>query len=482
MTAQDTVGDFFRSVEKGEVGLPRRPAPQAPPVTTTPGTEITPEMLRDSFPAPLSGSAPGLELRPDPAPLFPNRSTGWPTGRPTGRPSAPAHPAPLPPAPPVLAQPQGGKGLHAPSAASSPAPRAVSDAAAEPPSLERMVGQMLLVGFIGTELKNTSPVLNWLRRGVVGGVVLLPRNVVSPPQVRLLTAMLQQAARQERGIPALVAVEQEGGLAQTLPPSKGFDGMSAAARLGQGTVEATETAARRGGLELAALGLNLNLAPVADVNSNPLNEEIGKKFRAFSPNPAYTSLHVRAFGRGMAAANVIPCLKYFPGTGNISGMRSMAGSASFVPLSLPDMGGTWRSVELRPYADALAQGWTGAVMPALAYHRGLDALHPATLSPRMITELLRQRMGFQGVVISNDLEALAPWYTLEDAVLLAVRAGADMLFVPGQGDAAPDGAALHGVLVRLVREGRISSQRLRQSWQRIMALKQRFVYDASSMR
>lgn len=335
---------------------------------------------------------------------------------------------------------------------------------------------MLLVGFSGTELQNNAPILEQIRQGRVGGVILLPRNVESPPQVRVLAATLQRAARD--GVPLLIAAEQEGGLVQTLPPNKGFEGAPAAAVVGRETPDAVRTVARRMGLEMAALGLNMALAPVADVNLNPLGEEIGKRFRSFSPDAQRVATMAAAFGQGLAAAGVIPCLKYFPGTGNImdSGIGRNPGLEG-----PPDMGGTWQHQELVPYTVALREGWPGVVMAASAFHRGMDALYPATLSQRVLTDLLRERLGFQGVILTHDLEALMPLYRLEDALLLAVRAGADIIFLPGGVEASPERVdEAHAMLVRLTREGRIPLDRMRQSWLRIMSLKKRFLYGTGS--
>ena len=576
---------------------------------TLPGKEITSEEMKKTFPAPLKGSAPHMGFVPEAAPLFaptppvpvlplspgPNSSgtnnfgstgkvpvptvpgPGVPAlgvpepQRPTPRtPTAPAAPSPQMP----LAQPQG-KGIEGQQTVSVPAeaeaqgqPTAQS-ATAPPqrPSVEMMAGQMLMVGFTSAELKNNAPVLELAAQGRIGGVLLLSRdrsgvrNIVSPSQVRVLTATLQKAAREgmgtskgtgkdwgtsKGGVPLFVAVEQEGGLAQALEPGQGFEGGPAAARLGQGSLEATGTAARRMGLEMAALGINFDFAPLADANVNPLSEDIGKKFRSFSPSPQRAGAHALAFGRGLAAAGVIPCLKYFPGTGSLVRGGVSQGDGLFGPA---DMAASWRPAELTPFREVLAANWPGAVQPALAYHRGMDSLYPATLSARILTDILREQLGFGGVIVSNDLEALGRFYPLEDAILLAVRAGADVLLLParegvvstgagagagagsglspekllqgalpgvfsgglpgvregvgdgvgeglgeGLGPLGPLGALFgvkppersglvsdtavraHAVLVQLVREGRISQQRLQQSWQRITALKKQFLY------
>ena len=507
-----------------------------------PGKEITPEEMRNIFPAPMREGAPRMSLTPGPAPLFPTS--------PVMEIPAPQRPAPRIPQPtpaPALTPGQG-KSLTGPEP-KSPDKEAQSNPAPAPPkspgipaepTVEMMAGQMLMLGFSGAELKNNAQVLNLAAQGRVGGVLLLardalgPRNIVSPAQVRVLTATLQKAAREGQGsggLPLFLAVEQEGGLVQALEPRAGFDGSPAAAQLGQGTVEATLTAGRRLGLEMAALGLNFNFAPVADANVNPLSEDMGKKFRSFSPSPHRAAAHALAFGQGLTAAHIIPCLKYFPGTGSLTRGAGSEPDGLFGPA---DMAGSWQPLELTPFREVLQQGWPGAVQPALAFHRGMDALYPVTLSSRALTEVLRGQLGFGGVIVSNDLEALGRFYPLEESLLLAVRAGADVLLLPAREGIVPEQAAAsgmdlpglpgsgklgevpelpglpglsglagfagltrlpglsappperaglvspravqaHSILVRLVREGRIPQERLRQSWQRITDLKKKFL-------
>lgn len=445
-TAPDNVGNFFRSLPgSGRRTAKPAPVPRIPlgDPSGFPGTEVTPEDMK-VFERPLNRAAPGMPLDGDatPSPSVP-------------QPAAPERGTPRRPETPEIG--------------------ASGKTTETPPTLEALVGQMLLVGFEGTDLPRNAPILESLRLGHAGGVLLRARNVVSPPQVRVLTAQLQRAAREGGQPPLFIAVAQEGGFVQVLHPKKGFEGAAAAARLGMGTVDATHVAARRMGLEMAALGVNLDLAPAGDLNLNPLSPDVGKKFRSFGPGPERTAAHVLAFGRGLARAGVIPCLTSFPGCGSV--MDIMGGK----PLGLRDIGGTWRGVELTPYRRAVENDWPGMIMPADVYHRGLDALYPVSLSPRALTDMLRGRLGFRGVILSGDLGAQGPQYTLEESLRLAVAAGADVLFLPEDrfgGVTVADTA--HALLVRSVREGRVSEARLRLSWDRIMLLKERFLLSKSA--
>ncbi len=348
------------------------------------------------------------------------------------------------------------------------------------PSIESMVGQMIMGGFIGTELEKESPILALVREGKVGGIFLMPTaqktqqlqaqpagqqsmfaeptlqktvtegNIVSPAQLRVLTAQLQSAAAASRlALPLFMAIEQEGGFVQALRTDLGFAGLAAAAHLGQQSVEATEIAARSAGLEMAGLGINVALGPAGDVNVNPLNENIGKRFRSFSTSPSIAAAHVAAFMRGLLAAKVIPCVRNFPGSGSpMGGFKVQTGQN--ILQNLQDIASTWQKRELEPYAAAvnLAKQKNAiiAVQPALAYHRSFDGLRPIPLSRTVLTGLLRQNLHFSGLIISQDLHALVPYFSLEEVILQAVLSGTDILLVSAKPDTAQETQASEGIL------------------------------------
>lgn len=337
------------------------------------------------------------------------------------------------------------------------------------PGLERMLGAMLMLGFRGTELAQDDPFLQALRAGKIGHVILFDRdltsksirNIQSPEQVRRLTGSLRAAAPG----PLLIAVDQEGGQVRRLKPEQGFMDVPSAQRMGQENVHATRKLAEALGRELASLGINANLAPVADVNVDPRSPAIGQLGRSFNTNPQQVARHVISFGKGLAENGVIPTLKHFPGHGS---------ARADSHLGLADISRSWDGgSELLPYAEAFAAHWPGMVMPGHLYHAGLDAQHPATLSRMVVTGLLRQGLGWQGVVISDDLQmkAISEHYGLEEAVALAVEAGVDILLFGNnlEWDANLPQKA-HAALHRLVDSGRISAARIRQSWERISAL------------
>lgn len=347
------------------------------------------------------------------------------------------------------------------------------------PPLERMLGAMLMCGFRGTELAPGDPFLAALAAGRVGNVILFDRdmatggerNIRSPEQVRRLTATLRAAAPG----PIFIAVDQEGGQVRRLKPQKGFHDLPSAQRLGQGSAAGTLETATLLGEELASLGIDVDLAPVADVDSNPLNPAIGRLGRAFSSDAAAVARHALAFGKGLARGGVIPVLKHFPGQG-------CAREDSH--LGLPDITRCWDgATDLLPYAEIFRAGWPGMVMPGHLFHAGLDPEMPATLSRMVIAGLLRQGLGWQGVVISDDMQmrAIAGRYGLRESILLAVRAGVDILLY-GNNLEWEDGFAdkAFAALRALVDDGSIPVERIRRSWERISALRARFAASTSN--
>ena len=250
-----------------------------------------------------------------------------------------------------------------------------------------------------------------------------------------------------------------------LKPQKGFADLPSAQSMGAGQPDKTRALARQLGKELAGLGISVNLAPVADVNSNPANPAIGALERSFSPNPALVAAHALAFGQGLAQQGVIPALKHFPGQG---------GAQKDSHLGLTDITRSWNAkADLAPYEQAFAQGWPGMVMLGHLFHTGLDANYPATLSHAVVADLLRGRMGWQGVIISDDMQmkAITAHYGMEQAVLLAVNAGVDILLFGNNlywDENLPQKA--FATLKGLVQSGRVSQQRVMESWLRISNL------------
>jgi beta-N-acetylhexosaminidase len=325
--------------------------------------------------------------------------------------------------------------------------------------LSLAAGQLFVGGFTGTSVPPEFDAL--VRRGEVGGAILFSRNLPGLEQARALTAELGAIPAPE---PLLLAVDQEGGRVQRLrAPFPELPPMRAFGRAGR------KSLARRAGAllghSLRALGFHQDYAPVLDVDSNPANPVIGD--RAFDRDAASVARLGAAFVDGLQAAGVAACGKHFPGHGDTSQDSHLVLPRLDHPRERLD------AVELVPFRAAVRVD-VAAIMTAHIVFSALDPEHPATLSPRVLEPLLREELGYHGVIVSDDLEmkAIADHYGIEDAAVRAIRAGCDQLLVchhPGLL------ARAHAAIVAAVERGELSAARVFQAADRVRAMKARYV-------
>lgn len=340
-------------------------------------------------------------------------------------------------------------------------------------SLDGMIGQMVMVGFRGDGTSPADPemlaLLEDIRFGRIGGVIYFDRdwqtkkrgrNITSVQQVRALSALLQKNAP----IPLFIAVDQEGGRVQRLRKDHKFTPTPSAKDLGQKTPQETRKTALAMGTALRAVGVNVNFAPVADVAVHPESPAIGALDRAFSENAEKAADHAAAFMDGLNAAGIIGSYKHFPGHGS-----AVADSHH----TLTDITATWSEDELALYKRLPPNG-PFMVMTGHLMHAGLDSAYPASLSRNITTDILRGRLGWRGVVVTDDLEmdAIDLFYSLEERIRLAIEAGVDIILFGNNLRHQPEqGRRVHAAISSLVRNGAISPERIAESWTRIRALK-----------
>ncbi len=345
--------------------------------------------------------------------------------------------------------------------------------------LRTKIGQMVMVTVLGDSVEESSASMDTLKsdlaQSLVGGVVMFTwsGNLQSPAQIAHLSAELQRRAT----IPLLLAIDQEGGRVARLGASNGFSSTPSAYSLG--TVLNRESDTRAAAATMAGwfvqTGLNVNLAPVVDVNVNPASPAIGALQRSFSADPAAVAQHAAWFIDEFRRKGIITTLKHFPGHGSATGDSH---------LGFTDVTTTWSARELEPYTGLLATQSVDAVMTGHLFNATLDSLYPATLSDATITGVLRGRLGYQGVVVSDEMsmKAISSHYGLEEAMVLAVRAGVDILLYNSNQDSTGQSLARRvvDVIEGAVRDGIIAAARIDQSFDRIMALKQRYIATASA--
>ncbi len=350
----------------------------------------------------------------------------------------------------------------------------VQTSRAEEPGLEAMVGQMIMVGFRGTGEEPLTEDLRFLlediEAGKVGGVILFEtdkltgrsgRNITSLEQVKGLVDLLQSKAK----IPLFIAIDQEGGRVRRLKPEHGAIDTPSAAEMGRMTPEKTREAGFELGRMLKGVGINLNLAPVADLDANPDSPAIGAVGRSFSADPAVASAHALSFAGGLLQAGVIPCFKHFPGHGS---------AAKDPHLDPTDISSTWREEELLPYKDMIAAGMPAMIMVGHLLNENYDKESPASMSPLVIDGLLRSRMAWKGVVITDDLQmkAVDGQFPENAPVLSSINAGADIVLLGNNLEHSPTlGRDTHAAIMQSVKDGNVGKDKIKAAYNRVIELK-----------
>lgn len=345
-------------------------------------------------------------------------------------------------------------------------PRAVAQ---HSDSLDIKIGQMILVGFPGTSVD--PKVLEEVRLGKVGSIIFFEKNV--PPQnsfvaLKKITWSYQQAAP----IPLLICIDQEGGRVNRLKDKYGFPKSITAAAMGKSpTLDSVRFYGEATASTLAGLGINVNFAPVVDLASNPDNPIIAKYGRAFSANEDSVILMAKEFIKMHRKYGVLTSLKHFPGHGS---------SKDDTHNGIADVTTSWNDKELKPYQVLIDSGYADAIMTSHIVNRSLDKTgNPGTLSADILTGVLRNRMKYDGVVFTDDMQmhAITRYYGLEEAIKLAVNAGVDIMTFSNniQGSEERTVDKVHSIIRQMVKTGEIKSDRINESYKRIMKLKSRLV-------
>lgn len=325
------------------------------------------------------------------------------------------------------------------------------------------LGQLMLFGIEGTKVAKEHEL--FLRETGLGGVILFRRNFENPKQLCRFVSDLQSAAADAGSGPLIVSVDQEGGrVARLLEPFTRVPAMQVIGRAAGEDGRVAFEVGRLVGRELSAVGINCDHAPVLDVATNPANPVIGD--RAFSPDPTVVSRLAAEMIRGLQEAGVAACGKHFPGHGDTD-VDSHLG----LPV-LPHTRARFDACELLPFRAAKAAG-VASMMTAHMLIPNLDRDSPATISRKITTGILREELGFSGLVFTDCLtmEGIAKLHPTGESAPLAISAGADVAVVCH--DPARQRAALEG-LRRAVGEGRIDESRVALSLSRIGRFKELF--------
>ena len=365
----------------------------------------------------------------------------------------------------------------APTLASTPVPTLPPTTPASPPStgtppsalpLREKIARLLVVGFRGLSI-NEAP---WIRdaiAGGLGGVILFDRdqatggarNVESPEQVRTLVAQLRAFAP---GRPFIVAIDQEGGVVTRLSPKYGYPAVASEEAIGDKGDKAVQAWADEIAATLGDAGINLNFAPVVDLNVNPANPAIGALHRAFSDDPLVVARDAAIEVNAHRAKGIVTALKHFPGLGSAS---------TNTDYGVADVTATWTDKELDPYRTLIAGGNVDMIMAAHVVNGQIQPAAPASLSEATVSGLLRGQLGWDGAVVTDDMgaSAITKTFGFGDAIALALEAGNDILLYANQQAYDPElPAKVIDEVLRIVGNGWVTEAQIDRSIARIDAL------------
>ncbi|MGE5352084.1 MAG: glycoside hydrolase family 3 N-terminal domain-containing protein [Acidobacteriota bacterium] len=341
-------------------------------------------------------------------------------------------------------------------------------------TLKNKIGQMLIVSFPGTAIPDTISAMDTLKIDLaernLGGVLEFAYNLKNPQQMKLLSDNMKALAR----IPLFVSTDQEGGKVARLGRSNGFKSTSTAYTMGTviDNMDSTRLWASTMAGWLQEVGINVDFAPVTDVLVNPQSPAIAGVQRSFNKNPLKVAEHAGYFIEELHKKNIISTLKHFPGHGS---------AATDSHLGFTDITNTWADSELVPYRELISRGLLDIVMTGHLYNAKIDTL-PATLSKKTVQGILRNQLGYQGVVVTDDMSmgAISKYYGFFEAAAMAINAGVDILLYNKNllSDSTSLVRRLEEYLEQKVLDGTIPESRIDESYARIMTLKNKFFYPS----
>ena len=328
-------------------------------------------------------------------------------------------------------------------------------------SLEQKIGQLIMVGFNNTGSSFDTIKVDLAQRNL-GAVILYGHNLDNPTQMKNLTDELNSYSE----LPLMIATDQEGGRVSRLNSGNGFASTYSAAQLGSFNTEThTRTAAKTMAGWLNSVGINVNLAPVADVNVNPASPAIGKLNRSFSSNPAEVTKHVAWYADEFHQAHIITSLKHFPGHGS---------AVIDSHLGFTDISTTWKEYELDPFRDLIADGYSDMIMTGHLFKDNWDSKYPVSISEFAVQKILRDSLNFSGVVITDELfmKAISDNFGLDEAIILALKSGTDILLF--YGNLYNDNSITRHVIelvMSKINSGDLDESVINAAYERVQALK-----------
>ncbi len=344
-----------------------------------------------------------------------------------------------------------------------------------PDSLSIKIGQMILIGMPAAAVDPV--VLEEVRQGKAGSIIYFEKNIPktnSFAEFKKMSWTYQQAAP----IPLFISIDQEGGKVNRLKEKYGFPRSITARAMGKDKMlDSVRFYASSIAANLAGLGINVNFAPCVDLAVNPDNTVIVKPERAFSSNEDSVTTMAIEYIKQHRKVGVITAIKHFPGHGS---------SKEDTHFGVADVTNTWNERELKPYKVIIDSGYADAVMTSHIVNKTLDKNGlPGTLSKDILDGILRKKLGFNGVVFSDDMQmhAIAKNYGLEETIKLAINAGVDIMCFSNNisGSETRTVTKVHEIIRKFVESGEIPKARIDESFKRIMNLKYRLNHNADDI-
>lgn len=331
--------------------------------------------------------------------------------------------------------------------------------------IEKMIGKMVILGFYGENISVNDKIYKDIKKYDLGGVILFDKNptnkkkyknIKNPEQLQKLTKQLQAINKSK----LLISIDQEGGIVQRLKKSNGFISIPKASEISKKNELDAKLAYKNLSKVLSTNGINVNFAPVVDLAINPKNSVIVKLGRSYGKNSSQVIKYASIFSSEMRKQNIIGVLKHFPGHGS---------SLKDSHKGFVDISNTWSDRELEPYKYFIKNNKVDMIMTAHVFNKNLDFQYPATLSSNINTNILRNMLGYKGVLITDDLQmaAISKHYTLEDTVTLAINSGVDILLFANQLAKPIELETIVNTIYKQIKNNKIPIERIIESNKRI---------------
>jgi beta-N-acetylhexosaminidase len=339
--------------------------------------------------------------------------------------------------------------------------------------IEKKIGQMVMIGFQGTSIERDGngrlrSLVEQIKNEEIGGVILYSRNIKNKNQLQRLTKNLSSLSA---SYPLFISIDQEGGQVSRLKKKQGFKRFPSAKKVAGMNIDDASILYKDMAFMLKDVGINLNFAPVVDLDINSNSLAIGKVGRSYSKEPNKVAMYAKALILAHSSAKVVTVIKHFPGHGS---------AADDTHLGFVDVTNSWLEEELEPYRLLIKENFVDMVMSSHVFQANIDDVYPASLSVEHIENLLRFDIGYDGVVITDDLQmgAISKFYDLKEIVIQSINAGNDILLFSNSFKLDKDlPKKVRAIISNAIDTGELDEEQISRSFARILRLKRKYLHE-----